>query len=256
MLADLDVIGTVLIVVVGVISYVVDYMKKQKAEAASRRTLQQEFEQRARERRERVDAAAQRARQLEEKLRSEAVQPSSVKQPAKLSQPIRPRAAGAPMQPRHAATGPQAPRSASPVHPARASMPLPSAQTVPVSLEENLPDFEVTMPDLETSMPDLESSMPDAEEVARRRMQRRAGEGGRPLAPPTAAQAEMSHVAAMQNDAEKAALDALRSGRSTSRSRQVQKPLDAAPAFGRLDAGTIRQAIVYKEILDRPVALR
>lgn len=249
MLADFDAIGAVAIVVIGLVSYVADHMKKQKAEAAARRQLQEEFRQRSQSRKDLVGQAAVQARRLEEKLRREAAEQRQQPQ----QQQYQPRQQQAPAMPHQTASAPApAARQAKRVlRPVRMGTQPPAPRPSAASLEESLPDFEVTMPDLETSMP-------DAEEVARSRMARRAGEAASPLSPSAAAAAEMGSVSASLNDAERAALEALRSGSRTTGARQAaQRPCAAAPTFpGKLDAATIRQAIIYKELLDRPVALR
>lgn len=244
MLADFDAIGAVAIVVIGLVSYIADYMKKQKAEAAERRRLQEEFRQRAQARKYRVDEAARQAQRLEEQLRREAQEQRPVASAPRAPQlPPRPRVAPAQVR------GAQ-PQSAA--RPARTAAPIPEAKPVSASLEESLPDFEVTMPDLETSMP-------DAEEAAQRRMERRAADARQPLSPSAAAAVEMGSVSASLNDAEQAALAALRSGSRTSAAWQkprAARSASLAPFPGKLDAATIRQAVIYQELLDRPVALR
>lgn len=221
MLADLDVIGTVAIVVIGLASYVFDYMKKQKAEAEARRELHQELQQRQQRRRTRVEQAADQARRLEEEIRRDMGR----------------------QQPRPAAKAASAPARARSV--VRST---PAPPTRPVVLEDALPD--------------LEANLPDAEQAARQRMKRHVGSESRAaVASPPAIEAEAAAVLATLSDAEKAALEALRS-RPEASAAALRSPTAregrqvSSLSLGRLDAATLRQAVIYREILGPPAALR
>lgn len=219
MLADLDMIGTVVIVVIGLASYVFDYMKKQKAEAEARRELQHELQQRQKQRQARVKQAAGQARRLEEEIRRDMERE----------------------QPRPTVNKAAVPAGARPV----VSSPAPKAR--PVVLEDALPN--------------LEANLPDAELAARNRMKRRVGAEHQAAAIPSTTEAEAAAALATLSDAEKAALDALRSQSGTSaaalRSPTAREGRHAfSPALGRLDAAALRQAVIYREILGPPAALK
>lgn len=181
-LADIeDFIGIVIFLAIALISYCFDYLKKQKAEAVARRTMQKEFREKA----------------------------------------------------RHSASAP----------------PLPSTHHTRTTTYN-----KTVVPVQKTS---VEQAMPDAEDEARRRMLSRAKKNPLPSCMRPHDNIELS-----LSDAELDAIKAFQSGEPLQpsapilgRNQQTTSPNESfCPR--KLNAATLRQAIIYKEILDKPRSLR
>lgn len=181
-LADIeDFIGIVFFLVTALISYCFDYLKKQKAEAAARRTMQKEFREKA----------------------------------------------------RHSVSAP----------------PLPSAHHTRTTA------YNKTVVPVQ-KIP-VERTMPDVEDEARRRMLSRAKKNSLPSCMRPHDNIELS-----LSDAELDAIKAFQSGEPLQPSAPVlgRKQQTTSPnesfCSQKLNVATLRQAVIYKEILDKPRALR